>query len=95
MILAAADSGQYGEPPGELLELALDCVRHKTMPRAGGIWEQPAGLMEKLRILHNVHDSYYDMVNTSMDQQKWTEAYPGKFSIVARVGRMRSELEDG
>jgi len=35
------------------------------------------------------------MVNISMDQQKWTEAYPGKFSIVARVGRMRSELEDG
>lgn len=50
--------------------------------------------MEKLRILHNVHDSFHDMVHTSMEASKWAEHYPHKMAIIARVGRMRS-IADG
>ena len=95
MILGAADSGQYGEPPSEELELALDCAMFSGLPRGGGLEGQRAGHMEKLRILRNVHDSFHSMINTSMDQKKWSETYPGKFAIVAHIQRMRANLENG
>ncbi len=94
MILEAADSGQYGEPPGELLQLALTCGEHH-LPRGGGIWGQPAGLIKKLTVLLNVYRAFHSMVNTRIDMQKWAESYPRYMEIVGKVQRMRVMAEDG
>ena len=91
MILAAADSAQYDAPPGELLQLALDCIQWHSLPRGGGVEGQKAGLLRKLRILANVYNSFTGMLNTKLDQGAWSRANPQMWAIVAHVQRMRVE----
>ena len=95
LILAAADCAQFGGPPGELLQLGLDCVQYTALPRGGGIYGQRAGLMRKLRMLTNVYNSFHSMLNTSLNQQKWSESNPQLWSIVASVERMRVDMKNG
>ena len=93
-MLAAADTGQYGTPPTPELQLALDCSNYGTLPYAGGLEEQPAGLMDDLRRLANIYNSFYDMVHAKLDQKRWSEENPGKFQIVAGIEVLRAK-QDG
>jgi len=92
-MLAAADTGQYGTPPSPLLQLALDCSNYGVLPHPGGLMEQPAGLMDDLRRLSNIYNSFYDMVHTPLDQKTWSEKNPGKFKIVAGIEALRAEKD--
>jgi len=46
-----------GAPP-DLLLLALDCEKYQALPISGGVWEQPAGLLAKMRKVVNVFRAY-------------------------------------
>ena len=92
LIVAAADTAQNGSPPSDLLQLALDCSQYNMLPRLAGVEEQEAGIIDKMRRLGNVYNSYYSMINTSLNQQKWSETNPQMWGIVGRTERLKVEL---
>ena len=94
LILEAADCAQNGGSPSELLQMALDCSQYTALPRPGGISGQEAGLLHKLRQLANVFNSYDSMLNTTLNQQKWSETYPQMWAIVASVERLKVRMKD-
>jgi len=62
------------------------------MPRDGGLDEQEAGIMAKVRQLANVYNSFHSMISTKLDQHNWSESNPGMWAIVASVERMRADM---
>lgn len=57
MILAAADAARKRTPPPPELVLAWRCEQYRTLPRAGGLWDQPFGLVEKMTVCLNVYNA--------------------------------------
>jgi hypothetical protein len=91
-MLAAASAAQYDGPAPEELVLAWDCQRWNTLPEPGGLWDQPAGLVERMNIALNVYDAFnsrQQAIINDMDLVKWTEKYPHAWKIVAHIERMR------
>ena len=41
-----------------LLELALECEEYQSLPYSGGVMDQPAGLLRKLRQVGNVYRAF-------------------------------------
>jgi len=57
MILAVADCAEgKGPPPGELI-LGWQARRWGALPEAGGLLDQPSGLLERMSTCLNVHDA--------------------------------------
>jgi hypothetical protein len=77
-----------------MLHLALDCSQYSAIPRPGGIDGQRAGELAKLRKLANVYHSYSSMLNTGMNQQKWSEQNKDMWAIVAQVERLKVTIND-
>jgi hypothetical protein len=92
-MLAAAESAQNGSPPPDLLQLGLDCAEYNQLPRAGGILEQEAEVVWKMRVLVNIFNSYKSMLNTTLDQQKWSESNKAMWSIVGGIERLKVKLQ--
>jgi len=42
-------------PP--LLELALSCENYRALPYSGGVMDQPAGLLRKMRQVQNIYEA--------------------------------------
>ena len=38
--------------------LAIECEDYHALPVSGGVWEQPAGLLKKMRQVNNVYRAY-------------------------------------
>ena len=58
MILAAADCAEgKGPPPGELT-LAWQAQSWQALPEAGGLRDQPAGLLERMSTALSVYDAF-------------------------------------
>ena len=90
LILAAAEAGKDGEaPPPPELVLAWQCQEWHALPRAGGLWEQPAGLMSRLRTLSEVYRAHQAYQHKRQDEASWSLEHPGWFGIVVDVDEMR------
>ena len=88
MILAAADYGEgNGDPPPEL-DLAFRCRRWNSLPEAGGLNDQPGGLMHRLTVVENVYNAFHGMT-TAPDLAKWGDANPGMRKILDWVYKLR------
>ena len=46
----------YVEPPPEL-SIAFECLKFNTLPRAGGLRDQPQLLMRRMKIALNTYES--------------------------------------
>lgn len=55
MIVAAGSAGRYGEPPPPLLQQAWQIKRWGALPEAGGLRDQPAGLLARMAILLDIY----------------------------------------
>ncbi len=95
MILAAAECARNpkAQPPPEL-RLAWQAVSYHTLPEAGGLLDQPAGLLSRMTSLYNVWTSYraYDRRNLNKAKE-WIDANPDLYETVIRVNRMRASME--
>jgi len=94
MILAAADCADGKAPPPEELELALQCRQWHCLPEAGGIRDQRAGEMERMKIAINVYDAMqvYNDVG-GKDVGKWIENHKnGAWKIVKMVQKLRKDI---
>jgi hypothetical protein len=73
--------------------LAWAVEYYGTTPEAGGVLDQSVKLTTDMQVSKNVWAAFDSMVNTKMDQQEWSEAYPTHWKIVARTQRLRMEQD--
>mgnify|MGYP000974174965 FL=1 len=77
-----------------LLELALECEEYRVLPYSGGVMEQPAGLMRKLRQVGNVYRAFvaYEREGKKPGKSaKWKRENEGVWDIVNEVERLRAK----
>ena len=77
-----------------LLELALNCENYRALPYSGGVMEQPAGLLRKMRQVQNVYEAfrlYKKEGNKPGESAKWKRENEGVWDIVNEVERLRAK----
>lgn len=89
MIIAAADyaSGATTTPPPEL-RLALQCQQYHALPVAGGILDQPAGLMDKLNAVYNTYSAWAEYMRHPY-KATWATDNPRAAHIITETVKMR------
>lgn len=77
-----------------LLELALNCENYRALPYGGGVMEQPAGLLRKMRQVNNVYDAvkiYKREGNKPGETAKWKREHEEVWDIVDQVDKLRAK----
>jgi len=77
-----------------LLELALNCETYRSLPYSGGVMEQPAGLLRKMRQVNNVYEAvriYRREGNKPGETAKWKREHEDVWNIVDQVERLRAK----
>lgn len=94
MILAAAEyadtpEDKRGAPP-PVLALAFQCDRWHYLPRAGGIQDQPAGLLNKMNMSMSVYNAIQGY-NAAESTAEWAALNPGSYNTWQMVMEIRKE----
>lgn len=72
-------------PPKELA-LAWHCERWNALPRAGGILDQPAGLLDRMAYAQNVYNTIKAYERVTADQLgNWVQNNPEAWELIARI----------
>jgi len=77
-----------------LLELALNCENYRALPYSGGVMEQPAGLLRKMRQVRNVYEAiklYKAEGNKPGESAKWKREHEEVWDIVDQVEKLRAK----
>jgi len=77
-----------------LLELALNCENYRALPYSGGVMEQPAGLLRKMRQARNVYEAvriYKREGNKPGESAKWKREHQEVWEIVDQVEKLRKK----
>lgn len=77
-----------------LLELAINCENYRALPYSGGVMEQPAGLLRKMRQVNNVYEAvriYKREGNKPGESAKWKREHEEVWDIVNQVERLRAK----
>jgi len=98
VILAAADAGRYDGKPPPLLRQAWQLKRWHALPEAGGLRDQPAGLLQRMGHVADVYEAHrayrtalYSYPDTGLGQ--WEARNPDVMTILQRVRRLKREIE--
>jgi hypothetical protein len=78
----------------QLLELSLNCEEYRALPYSGGVMEQPAGLMRKLRQVGNVYQAFQAYKNEGQkpgESAKWKRQNEQVWAIVREVNELREK----
>jgi len=92
MILAAADCAEgKGPPPGELV-LAWHAQSWSTLPEAGGLRDQPAGLLERMSSVLHVYDAMKAYADSPPGHEdEFAKRNPRAWEIVLSVLSLRKK----
>ena len=77
-----------------LLELAVNCENYRALPYSGGVLEQPAGLLRKMRQVRNVYEAVKMNKaegNKPGESAKWKREHEDVWDIVDQVEKLRKE----
>ena len=77
-----------------LLELAINCENYRALPYSGGVLEQPAGLLRKMRQVNNVYEAarmYKREGNKPGESAKWKREHQEVWDIVDQVEKLRAK----
>ena len=77
-----------------LLELAVNCENYRALPYSGGVMEQPAGLLRKMRQVNNVYEAvriYKREGNKPGESAKWKREHEQLWNIVDQVEKLRKK----
>jgi len=86
-----ADYVDRNQPLPHELQLAVRCNQWNTLPNAGGLLDQPVGLIEKMTVSLNYYNALTAWKNR--DKTKDTEfvkQHPCDWAIVQHVMELRS-----
>jgi len=76
----------------KLLELALECEEYRALPYSGGVMDQPAGLMKKMRQCNNVYQAFKAYKRDGKkagEAAKWKREHDDAWEIVSQVNGLR------
>lgn len=94
LILAAANYADgEGEKPREL-ELYEQCVYWRTLPRAGGILDQPFGLLDRMKSVQNVVELVQNY-NANWTIEGWLDQNPTVLKWMSQIWTLREEENGG
>ncbi len=95
MILAAAACGEHPNakpppaPPREL-RLAWHAMSFHALPEAGGLYDQPAGLLSRMVQLYNVWYAFKAYRMRELEKHnEWVKANPELYAMILRVNKLR------
>lgn len=75
-----------------LLELSLECEEYRALPYSGGVMEQPAGLLRKMRQVGNVYRAFREYERKGKvpgESAKWKNEHSDIWDIVSQVNELR------
>lgn len=77
---------KHGSAPPKELYLAWHCERWNALPHAGGIMDQPAGLLDKMAYAQNVYNviKSYERV-TVQGMSQWVTDNPDAWALIVRL----------
>jgi len=89
-VLASADAAEgVGAMPAEL-ELALICQHWGSLPEAGGILDQPVGLLKKMTTVLNIYNAVIsEKQRGNMSLVEWSKSNPAAYKTIIRIERLR------
>lgn len=79
MIVEAAGYALRKNPPPRELELYFDCDRWRALPVSGGVLNQPAGLLAKMKTCANVYTAVKEYTTNAHEPGKgaaWKQKHP-------------------
>lgn len=95
MILAAADYAEKKGPPPPELKAAFHAQAFRALPRAGGLEDQPAGLLSRMLQAWNTFTAvltYRRMEAQDPDgREKWKTTNPELWEIIQNVRKLRED----
>jgi hypothetical protein len=59
-------------------------------PYSGGLLDQPAGLMKRMKIAKNIYNAFTGM-HAAEDKAEWQEHNPGEWKLVQDIWNMKDE----
>jgi hypothetical protein len=74
-------------PPPEPLALAFEAQRWGRLPNAGGLRDQPAGLLNRMGVALNVYQAY--TLKRGLDLDQFASNHPGLYRLWRSVEDMR------
>ena len=91
-MLAAADAAEgIGSMPADL-ELALHCERWNALPEAGGLLDQPLGLVSRMTALLNIYRAMSAEQNRgNMSLVEFSKSNPDSYKIMIKIHNLRQE----
>lgn len=72
----------------------MDCEHFGALPYSGGIMDQPAGLMNKLRqvmMVYRAISAYKTGGNKPGEMADWRQKHEGLWNIVSDIDKLREE----
>jgi len=96
VILAADHAEGNGPPPPELVK-AWECQRWKALPNAGGLHDQPLGLMHRMNAALTVYAAmnlYNAAERAGLIDEKWMSEHRREMSIWAQVQLLRAQQSE-
>lgn len=88
-----------GSPPDELVEW-WQCEELHVLPEAGGLRDQPAGLMHRLRTLGHVYRALKawkdrgEGSSSETSEMRFARMYPDYWQVVQRVMEMERQWQE-
>ena len=89
-MLAAAECAEHGSHPPPELALAWSIERWHGL--AGVLWEQDAGLINRMQSALNIYEaytSYRRALASGLQGADWSHANPSAWAIIATVEGLR------
>lgn len=75
-----------------MLELAFECEEYRSLPHSGGVMDQPAELLRKMRQVSNVYHAvkkYSRDGKKAGESAKWKKEHADEWTIVSQVEELR------
>lgn len=95
MITAAADYAEARGPAPAEIKLWQNWQRFGIAPRAGGLEDQPAGLLDRISCCLDVIEAIQIYHTTGGDTPgngaKWAKQHPNEWRIIRTVRKLRNE----
>ena len=71
------------------LTLAWQCQRWGVLPEAGGLLDQPAGLIRKMSAAQNVYNAVHAFVNIPAGKgAEWARQNPGMWKLINELWQL-------
>ena len=94
-MIACADCGEGKDVAvPRLLELGLECEDYQALPYGGGVMDQPAGLLNKMRRATSVYRAfkvYEEQGRRPGESAKWKKEHAAIWNIISWVNGLKDK----